>query len=353
MRTIVLLAAVAMPGATVPAQAQQVKQFKDWLAACDNLRDCSAFGFEDHDNPNGSYIRITRAGGADARPAVAIYFDVPEGVKAPGLRLSMAGQQTTGQQTGGVPTAALPGPNGQTRLDDSQVSGFLAALHTATALKIAVLDGAKPVGASDVSLAGASAALRFMDAEQMRAGGVTALVAKGAAPSSDVPPAPPLPTIPALPISQIAAPPPPPPGVGPSEDCRTGPGADSALIAFRLSPELTLWGACQDWGAYNADYRLFVAGHGRVTPLTISGFDVPGQPPRPHTRGMLTWPGLSDDRTTITSMTKDEGLGDCGVSSDWVWDGQTLRLLKLRAMPVCRGVSSTDWPLVFTAAKAG
>ena len=347
MRRLLSLALAATLSAATHARAQQVKQFKDWLVSCDNLRACAAFGFEGRDNPSGSYVRIIRGGDAQARPAVTFHFDVADEVKTPRLRLALGGQTR-----GGLPAEPLPGPKGESILDETMVADFVSALHTAPSLAFTLLDGSKPVGGSKVSLAGASAALRFMDAQQMRVGSIGALVAKGLVTSSDGPAVPPSPVVTARPISQIAAPlPPPPAGVRPSADCLSDPGADTGLVAFRLSPDLTLWAACENWGAYNADYRLFIAGPGQATPLTMSGFDIPGQPRRPNTRGLLTWPALSEDKTTITSITKNEGLGDCGISSEWVWDGQALRLVDLRAMPVCRGVASGDWPVVFTARK--
>ena len=347
MRRLLSLAVAATLGAATQARAQQVKQFKDWLVSCDNLRACAAFGFEGRDTPNGSYVRIARGGDAHARPAVTFHVDLADEVKTPRLRLALGGQPH-----GGVPAGPLLAPKGESILDETMVADFVSALHTAPSLAFTVLNGSKPVGGSEVSLAGAWAALRFMDAQQMRAGNVSALVAKGPAPSSNAPAVPPLPVITAQPISHVAAPlPPPPAGVRPKADCLSGPGPETGLLVFQLSPDLTLWAACENWGAYNADYRLFIAGQGRVTPWTMSGFDIPGQPRRPNTRGLLTWPGLSEDKSTITSITKDEGLGDCGIASEWVWDGQALQLLGLRAMPLCRGVASGDWPVVFTARK--
>ncbi len=314
--------------------------------SCDNLRACSAFGLEAQDNPNAGYVTITRAGDAAAAPAVAFHFPVDEAVRDPRLQLALVGQAS-----GVLPTDLVPAPGGNATLDTDRVAPFLASLMTATTLTMALLDGSKPSGSSQVSLAGASAALRFMDAEQRRAGGVTALAAKGSAAADAVPPPPAKPVIAAQAMTQLAAPlPRPPAGVRASRDCLSGSGAASALLAFQLSPGQTLWGACDAWGAYNAEYRFFVAGRGRATPVGVSGYDVPGQKPRPNAKSILVSPTLSSDGKTLSSIAKDEGLGDCGVASSWAWDGRALRLVELRAMPVCRGVNAGDWPVVYTAA---
>lgn len=342
---LVLLCELALATTARQADAQSIRPFKDWLAACDNRRACTVFGFESKDDPSGAYVRIIRSGAADAAPTVDFNFSVDVGVKASRLRLSLQGATA-----GHLPPEALPAPDGRAALSAGQVAPFLQSLGSATHLQIALLIGSKQTDERDLSLAGAMAALRSIDALQQRAGGVTALVATGPAPASAVPPVPPMPMVQAVRMSQIAAPLPTlPKGVAPSDDCTSGAGGDSALIAFRLDNGRTLWGACDSWGAYNQDYRFYVADHDVATMLPVSGYDVPGEKPRPDSRGILTSPGLDKDGLTISATMKDEGVGDCGVATDWAWDGKTLRLVAMQAMPVCRGVSIDSWPQLYSA----
>jgi hypothetical protein len=55
---------------TLPAHAAE-KEFRTWWAACDNLRNCSAYGFADAGDTN-SYMRIERSGAAQAKPIISI-----------------------------------------------------------------------------------------------------------------------------------------------------------------------------------------------------------------------------------------------------------------------------------------
>ena len=349
MRRLVIARAILLVGVVVgiggAAQAQTVRRFKDWLAACDNRNTCTLFGFEARDDPSGAYVRLVRTGAADAAPAVDADVSLDSDVKAPRLTLSLVGA-TAGQ----APSEALPAPDGRAAFPSDRIGPFLQSLATAKALRIILRDGPRQVDDRAISLEGAMAALRFVDALQHRAGGVTAMVARGPASASSVPPVPAPPIISAVRISRIAAPlPPAPEQVRPSEDCTSGTGRDYARIAFRLDRDRTLWGACDAWGPYNQDYRFYVAEHGVATRLSISGYDVPGQTRRPDTRGILTSPELGKDGRTISATVKDEGLGDCGVATDWVWNGTALLLSAMQAMPVCRGVSIDSWPELYKA----
>jgi Protein of unknown function (DUF1176) len=50
---------------------------------------------------------------------------------------------------------------------------------------------------------------------------------------------------------------------------------------------------------------------------------------------------------TISSYAKGRGLGDCGSSESWVWDGTSFRLTRATVMGECRG--SLDWIPVWRA----
>lgn len=81
-RSSLVLAVLA--GAVAPAFASDFKQFRDWFAACDNLRNCSAYGFDAEFLGGGiSYLRIERGGAADAPVKVTVTAEVPKGSKSP------------------------------------------------------------------------------------------------------------------------------------------------------------------------------------------------------------------------------------------------------------------------------
>jgi hypothetical protein len=76
---------------------------------------------------------------------------------------------------------------------------------------------------------------------------------------------------------------------------------------------------------------------------------MPGRAQDPEENATLVSPSLSDDGKILSSFNKGRGLGDCGVSTDWAWDGQTFRLTEYRSMGYCRGVPWDDWPVIFRA----
>lgn len=118
-------------------------------------------------------------------------------------------------------------------------------------------------------------------------------------------------------------------------------------IAIKLSDKLTLWGVCNGIGAYNQDYRYWIVGDGKPR---LAHFNIPGLKPDVDP-GTATNLNLADDGVTLNSLAKGRGLGDCGTSADWVWDGQTFKLISYRELDVCSGVTIDDWPVLFTATK--
>ena len=65
MSRVHAFAAAAILLACQPAAAADVKDFRDWHAACDNLRDCNAYGF-DASLSGAAYLRIERGGAPNA-----------------------------------------------------------------------------------------------------------------------------------------------------------------------------------------------------------------------------------------------------------------------------------------------
>ena len=53
------------------------------------------------------------------------------------------------------------------------------------------------------------------------------------------------------------------------------------------------------------------------------------------------------DTQSLSSYHKSRGIGDCGQSADYVWDGEMFRLTHSRVMDECRG--SLDWITVWRA----
>lgn len=171
------------PSATVAAalpapRPAQPRTFRDWTVACDNANRCAmaSLGPDMGDFPEYT-IEVARNAGpsggyeialATTRDAAAAV--VPASIAVDGKSLPIAGDRLSGA--------------GAQAIVEAMANGTTLDIRDGTGKSLAT-----------VSLAGASAALRFIDAAQGRAGGVTATVAKGDTPAAQVPAAPAVPVV--------------------------------------------------------------------------------------------------------------------------------------------------------------
>lgn len=181
--------------------------------------------------------------------------------------------------------------------------------------------------------------MRYMDDRQKRVGTVTALLAKG--PVISVPTPPPLPVV-AVPPQTTA-----PPTKFRASDIKKYKGDDGCGVsadsfkpeAFRLDATHTLVmvPAVCGKGAYNYFTTALIVPN-RGMPITPAKFDAPGGMGE---RGS-TDPGLVnaayDHKTRrLSTFAKGRGIGDCGVSQHFAWDGSSFRLVERSEMGECRG----------------
>lgn len=334
---------------TSPQKAGVLKSFKDWAVGCDNIRSCIAVGMSPDPDAMSGYVKLSRSGEPDAAPTVEfVTWPDDENAKAatPTIRLSL-----DAHKAGGVPDGPLAGTDDgdfvRLSLTADQTADFLAALRSAKLVTIDLYDGAKRIGHQQVSLAGSSAALLYMDDEQKRIGTVTALAKPGKADASTMPPVPAAPVVAAQKIAEMPDPlPAAPKSIGkPSEDdCGTGP---APYAAFTLGDGAALWGVCDSAGAYNVSYRFSIV---RPDGNRPARFIVPGA--KPEDDGVsLGNPYVADDGLTLGSFNKGRGLGDCGDAADWAFDGKAFQPLAYSYMDQCRGVMQEDWPVLYQAKK--
>ncbi len=331
-----------------PQKAGVLKTFKDWKVGCDNARNCVALGLSADADALSGYLKLSRAGDAEAVPEVAFTtWPEDENVKVsePSVKLSLEGNVA-----GGVPADALPaeldGDVVSLKLSPAAVAELLLALRSATAITMELLDSGKSVSSQTISLAGSSAALLYMDDEQKRIGTVTALAKPGSAGADTIPPVPALPVVTSLPVTDMADPLPKAPRTAakPSSDCGDGP---SPYVAFQLPGGASLWGACASAGAYNYAYefRLFVGGKpGRPWSYTVPGV-------KPDDPAWLWNAYVDNSSKTLNSFMKGRGLGDCGDATEWAFDGKDFAALTYQSMDDCRGVMQEDWPVLYRAEK--
>jgi hypothetical protein len=232
-------------------------------------------------------------------------------------------------------------------LTGAKAAAVVAALANGKALSLTDAAGAT---IAHVSLAGSSAALRFIDAEQGRAGGVTAAVAKGARAAGTVPIALALPRVPSLPASGKAA------AVTPAlikqmvglsgcetEDTQVSDPIKGDALAGGKTLVLLPCGS----GAYNFSSVAFIVSGGKPV---LARFDFP--PGGTEAGGTPTLVNAGWDATTarLQSYSKGRGLGDCGSSETYAWDGAAFRLIEARRMDECQG--SINWLAVWRAMPA-
>src|SRR5258706_2188359 len=179
---LALLLPPPAPAAPVPGPT---KTLSDWAVDCDNVHRCEMTSLvpdqEMVDGTGGDVaLSITREPGPAGGYIVEV--TVPDGQQGEiSLRVDDKVIGGSGVRNGGI------------TLEGDMAARIVAAMIAGRKASVTAVGGAE-IG--HVSLAGSSAALRYMDAEQGRAGSATAPVAKGAKPASAVPAARPFPLVP-------------------------------------------------------------------------------------------------------------------------------------------------------------
>lgn len=330
---ILLLAAVA-----AAADDNPLKTFKDWIVGCDNGRSCMAVAQLQDGGSSGFTVALER--GALPEDTPTIWF-----------RDDGADYNPNDFTLDGKPLAIKFVPLDENRIRVAPES--TAAVIAAFIGKGTVAATAKSEeGGGTISTDGASAALRWMDVAQHRDGTVTALVAKGAKPTSAVPPPPALPTV----VRRMPAKLPPPDTLSAKAadqwreqifEC-TDENPDTQMTeAKRLDAKTSLFlitASCAS-GAYNYLYIPLLLRKGQA-PVQAK-FEGRGSTDD-EGDGLynLYWKDEADPRV-LASYFKGRGIGDCGGGTDWVWDGTMFRIVGESSMDDCRG--APGWITTFRA----
>jgi len=197
------------------------------------------------------------------------------------------------------------------------------------------------------SLSGLAAALLYIDSQQKRTGTIGALKATGPKPDSSVPVPPPAPLI------ATPAPSPKPARTISVKDATALIGPDNATCDYgdKVMPEAHRLDAAHSVllvphpcgnGAYNYFTSVYVLDE--QGPPRPAKFDVaPGM----DEGSDLTNGGWDDKTRTLGSYEKGRGIGDCGGTESYAWDGTRFRLIEAATMGECRG--SVDFIRVWTA----
>jgi hypothetical protein len=329
-----MILALLLAAAPAP-ELSTLKLFKDWTVGCDNVRSCQAVALL-HDPAAEDGLTMSLARSAAAEAPVRIVVGPPLGgsdEKSDVAALSVDGKRLPGR---------LTPVEGGAVVDAAGTAALLAALRSGTRLQALDKDG-KTLGT--ISLAGATAALLYIDDRQRRVGTVTALARPGARPAAAVPPPPAPPQI-AVPAASAKPPRRMALAVAAAlrkKACDSGdPDTGWKAETYRLDAGHTLAlvpDHC-DSGAYNAASLLYVATDGG--PWQPAAFDTRqdkdeegGLRPLQYNVGWGAKTGL------LEMFMKGRGLGDCGTRRTYAWDGTRFRLVFQAQMDECRG--SIDW----------
>ncbi len=316
--TMILAAALALAG---PGNEHV---FGNWAVACDNVKRCEATMLmpESWSGDEAPTFDIAR----EAGPAGALTISISPVSKAGGVTDILIDRRLIGSGVLRDGTMTLGGTTAE-GLVRAMASGHVMTLRQRRATL------------TTLSLAGASAALRYIDAEQGRAGTLTALVARGPKPASAVPSAQPVPRVAAVRPGKGK---PEPLPAAQTDPLRIRAGCGDYQVLDDLKPEFHRLDArstlvtipCVS-GAYQSSFSLFVVTSGRVAPAP---FDYPPDWGSEEKEAVpsLVEPEWDPATGELGSHAKGRGLGDCGTDQSWVWDGARFRMTRYNALDTCR-----------------
>jgi len=354
---LALVSAAAWAQTPAPPKSDDVNGFRDWMAACDNLRSCNAYGV-DADIYGNAFIRVARDGSADAPVTITIGVNADDGVK---FKLAFDDPALPG-----LPSDAIAGAGNADDVirrlvirEPAAVAQLIASLRKAGKLIVTRVDppGASPsdTPVTEISLSGFAAAMLWIDEQQKRVGTVTAVIGRGDKPASAVPPLPAARTVRTAKLATGAAP-------------KTAPAAVLALArkacdasepftapedATRLSGDQVMyWFRCAEMsGMYNYYYALVIAAPGRAPHVAKFPFPPESSGQDGDDGGFIVNPESDAKTGTLTTLNKGRGMSDCGGASEWAWDGAAFRVVVSKGMPNCKGIPVDDWPTLYRAAR--
>jgi hypothetical protein len=323
------------PGSPSP-QPGILQYNADWAVGCDNLFQCEAIALWPEAGGGGDeplLLQIIRPGGpaGEALLRVSGLSQLP-----PEIIVSVDGNEAARLVVQGD-EAIL---RGAAALRAVQIMGSATTIELCAAGKRKKKPGAV---LSTLSSAGLMESLRFIDSRQGRTGTLSAFVSRGSASETIIPSPPAIPVVQQVPAldADIA------PGLNAVEmaSARRLARCDAMLMAngapelFSLDGDAALLLLPCEAGAYNVSaVPLIVRGPPGERSLSIAHFDFSpgftGEPGKPPLVVNALWDA---HRGVLSSLAKGRGIGDCGASENYVWDGTMFRLIESRAMHVCRG----------------
>lgn len=315
------------------AAAQEEKGFRDWLAVCSNRLDCTAMTFEGTEvGAYGGYLKLDRPLSGPAKVALNLFDEAIESEDKGTMTVVLRGPRPL--------TLTLPAVAHDTasywtaRPSTADTAKLMAALKDATSLEVSV--GQRR---ARLSTTGSAASLLWLDERQGRLGKPVKPPAQGPAKRAAA-------------AAQTNLPKALPTALNARDDVKacmedSDLGSDYEPIVTRLAAGKLLYGVPCGAGAYNFGYLMLVADEqgqkAELAPLLTY---------EPQLDPVLINPDYDPDTRTLRAFNKGRGLGDCGQSREWVWDGAAFQLIGAAEMSECKGVPPDDWPVFYTRAAA-
>lgn len=346
------LLACALTLASVTAAHAQIgpsKTFRDWIAGCDNTKSCTALSLPGGTEDEIAFLRLDRPAGPDGAPTLALKLRAQK--LKPSFTIALA--------LDGAPFPAAGRPLQATSID-GEVAEIAIPLAEAEALiaaarKATTLTAKIESGSFKVSLAGSVAAMLWIDEQQGRLNTPTALIRKGT--TGTAPAAPVLPVIASKPASGKALPKAEASALIKAmraeikrrapDSCEDMPNSFTDTDeAWALDNTLRLVAIACSRGAYNVSSQLWLVNGRDVAKARPAAFDGAGSKP---TNELVN--ADFDPRTgRVSFYAKARGLGDCGSSGSYGWDGKRFAILQLSEMSECRLLPGDDWITLFRSA---
>jgi hypothetical protein len=305
----------------------------DWEIVCDNTRTCRAAGYQPDDQDDqhhyfGASVLLTRAAGPNA--AVDAALQVAPADEAPN-RVTM---HIDGRVLGGVELK-----DGGGRLNAAQTQALLAAI-----LKSSNIRWTARQREYLLSTTGASAVLLKMDEFQGRLGTPGALVRKRTRAEASVLPAITIPSVKAARVSNDEIDP----------QLLTVPLRRSLLAELRHTVVTKNGNECpafdegmpqpKDLDIRQLSRQRLLVSLTCWTAAYNSGdayWLVNAAPP--YSPVLLTDKGSDYDKGVLTSHQRGRGIGDCGNSDTWTWDGGAFIRTSAEISQLCKSFPGGAW----------
>ena len=320
------------------------RQIREWNAYCTDTLSCAFSSYKENDAFHG--LEFKRGNGASAPVTIALTAarEVAEGA---GLTLSVPGQL----EPLTIPAQFAKTEEGYLVFDDPRIETLLLPAMQAGEKLIISLETVEPTSPVELSLSGLTAVMLYLDEAQDRLDKTDALVRKGSKPATGI-------ISRAVELKSSADLPEPVAAIWRSlpDECGTG-FEDQDLIGDFGGIELALDNEttvkhyiipCGGPGAYNLVYAayMFDASTGAVRKMTFPTMGPKG----PTVQQLIVNMSWDEQTSQVSAYSKGRGLGDCGTSSIWEWDGNGMYgnfvLVEERTKEDCDG-NYDDWPLVW------